>query len=270
MKAITLFLLAVSMTGLAVAQTPAKPAPAAKASAKAAAKPSPSRTEIRSTASQLAAGIEAAEAALTPAELAIAQRVHVGRLPCELGAFVQITPDAKAPGYFDVQVGKVRYRMFPVESRTGAIRLEDSKSEALWLQLANKSMLINRKLGQRMADACMSPEQTAVAAAMEKSPPPSILDAPRAAAPAGGASGTAAASAPQVPASAVAVPATPLPVPPVTVAQPAPLPAPASVPLPAHLAAPQAAPAGAPDSPVAPARSPEAATPSASPASAAR
>lgn len=269
MKALTLFLLAASMTGLVVAQTPAKPATPA---AKAAPKPSPkstasanakaSRTEIRSTASQLAAGIEAAEAALSPVELAIAQRVHVGRLPCELGAFVQITPDAKAPGYFDVQVGKVRYRMFPVESRTGAIRLEDSKSEALWLQLANKSMLINRKLGQRMADACMSPEQTAVAAAMEKSPPPSILDAPSAAAPASGASG------PMAPSSAAAVPATPVPVPAMTVAQPAPLPPSASVPLPAHLAAP--APAAVPDAATAPARSPEAAVPSASPASAAR
>lgn len=142
------------------------------------AKKSPSRAETKTTANQMAVGIMAAEAALTPAELAIAGRVYTGKLPCELGAFVTLAPDAKAPGYFDVQIKAVKFRMFPVETSTGAIRLEDKNAGAVWLQLANKSMLMNQKLGQRLADACMNPAQMAVAAALEKNPGRSVLDAP--------------------------------------------------------------------------------------------
>jgi len=39
-------------------------------------------------------------------------------------------------------------------------------------------MLMNQKLGQRMADECMSPEQYIVAEAIEKAPPQSVFDAP--------------------------------------------------------------------------------------------
>ena len=145
---------------------------------KAAAKPSPSRVEAKSKATQMATGIQAADDALTPAELAIAARVYQGKLPCELGAFVMLTPDPKSPGYFNVQVKNLKFRMFPVETTTGAIRLEDKKAGAVWLQLSNKSMLMNQKLGQRLADACMSPAQVAVEEAMQKNPVASVLDAP--------------------------------------------------------------------------------------------
>jgi hypothetical protein len=37
---------------------------------------------------------------------------------------------------------------------------------------------MNQKLGQRLADACMSPEQVAMAAVLLKNPRPSVLDAP--------------------------------------------------------------------------------------------
>ena len=46
----------------------------------------------------------------------------------------------------------------------------------MWLQVANKSMLINRKLGQRMADECMSPEQNQVAEAIKKNPPAALFE----------------------------------------------------------------------------------------------
>jgi hypothetical protein len=66
--------------------------------------------------------------------------------------------------------------MHPVESRTGAIRLEDPKRGAMWLQLGNKSMLMSQKLGQRLADECQSPEQITYAEKIKANPPPSILD----------------------------------------------------------------------------------------------
>ena len=164
---------------VAMAQTAAADKPAAKPAAKTSAKPSSkSRVEAKSTANQMATGIIAAEAALSPAELSIAERVHIGRLPCELGAFVELTADTKAPGYFDVQTGKLRYRMFPVETTTGAIRLEDKRAGAVWLQLANKSMLMDQKLGKRVADECANPAQAAVAEALKKNPAPSLLDTP--------------------------------------------------------------------------------------------
>lgn len=138
---------------------------------------SASRVEAKTLASQMASGIQAAEAALTPAELAIGERVYRGRLPCELGAFVTLTADARMPGYFDVQIRNQKYRMFPVESRTGAIRLEDRQAGTVWLQLANKSMLMSQKLGQRLADDCMSPEQAKVAELLIRHPAPSLLEA---------------------------------------------------------------------------------------------
>ena len=140
---------------------------------------SASRKDIKSTAKNMAVAIEAADAALTPAELSIAERVYVGKLPCELGADVTLTADTKNPGYFDVQGKNFRYRMFPVATTTGAIRLEDRKAGAVWLQLANKSMLMNQKLGTRLADECASPAQVAAAQAIKLNPPASVLDTPK-------------------------------------------------------------------------------------------
>ncbi len=111
-------------------------------------------------------------------KLAIAEQVHTGRIACELGNVVQIFPDAQNRGMFVLQMGKHRFRMSPVPSATGAIRLEDPQAGAMWLQLANKSMLMNSKLGQRMADDCQSPAQVAVAEAMKKGPAFNLLDGP--------------------------------------------------------------------------------------------
>ena len=62
------------------------------------------------------------------------------------------------------------YRMSPVATSTGAVRLEDQKEGAVWIQIANKSMLMNQKLGQRLADECMSPQQVAVTESIRKNP----------------------------------------------------------------------------------------------------
>lgn len=82
---------------------------------------------------------------LSEADLAVAQRVSTGKAQCELGADVTVTQDEKKPGFFTVVTKGLKYRMHPVESRTGAIRLEDPRAGAMWLQLGNKSMLMNQK-----------------------------------------------------------------------------------------------------------------------------
>jgi hypothetical protein len=109
-------------------------------------------------------------------ELAIAQQIHQGLMPCEMGASVRVQADAAAPGYFHVQGKGFRYRMYPVRTTTGALRLEDKKAGAVWLQLANKSMLMDQKKGRRMADDCAHPEQVAYGQDMKNNPPPSLFD----------------------------------------------------------------------------------------------
>jgi hypothetical protein len=170
----------IALTCLAVLPAWAQDKPAA-APKKPVAKAAPvdasaSRLRLRTQTAQVASGIRAAEAALSPEELEIAQRVHQGKLPCELGAYVQVTADAKLPGYFDVHAAGARYRMVPVATSTGAIRLEDARGGAVWLQLANKSMLMNQKQGRRLADECRSAEQAIVAEAMLKAPPVNVLE----------------------------------------------------------------------------------------------
>ena len=165
----------------AVAQAPAAQ-PAAKPASKPAAKPAEKRAPLARSAAKAVEEVtpieEDSNVTLTEADLAVAQRVYIGQIPCELGSSVQITP-AKRQGFFIVQVKNVRnarYYMHPVESRTGAIRLEDPKRGALWLQLGNKSMLMSQKLGARLADECMSPEQLTLADEMKRNPPKGLLD----------------------------------------------------------------------------------------------
>lgn len=116
------------------------------------------------------------EQVLAPHELSIAEKVHVGQLPCELGASVRMTADEKSPGYFNLQGKGYKYRMRPVATSTGAIRLEDEKAGAVWLQLANKSMLMDQKNGRRLADECAHPDQVAFANEMKRNPPPALID----------------------------------------------------------------------------------------------
>jgi len=109
-------------------------------------------------------------------ELAIAQQIHQGLLPCEMGASIRVEADTTQPGYFHVQGKGFRYRMFPVRTNTGALRLEDKKAGAVWLQLANKSMLMDEKKGRRVADECAHPDQVAFSEKMKTNPLPSLFD----------------------------------------------------------------------------------------------
>ena len=147
------------------------PAPAAKAKPVIAQKPAVAPAVV-------AAPMAASNVAVDEHRTAVAEQVHSGRMVCELGNSVTVTPDTQAHGSFFVQLRQHRYHMSPVVSATGAIRLEDAQAGAMWLQLPHKSMLMNSKLGQRMADECQSPAQMAVAEAMKSGPPSTLLDGP--------------------------------------------------------------------------------------------
>jgi hypothetical protein len=119
---------------------------------------------------------EFAPVELTPEHLAVAQRVAVGTIPCELGAQVRIAAHQTWAGRFVLEHGRQKYQMAPVPTSTGAVRLEDSVNGAVWLQLANKSMLMDQKLGRRLADECMNADQVVVAQALLRTPAPSLLE----------------------------------------------------------------------------------------------
>jgi membrane-bound inhibitor of C-type lysozyme len=125
--------------GAALAQTaPAKPA--AKPAAKAAA---PAAKSLPSADSE---------------QMAAAQRTLMGAYDCEFGQKIDVAT-AKTPGYVDVKYKNSTFTMKPVISSTGALRLEDVTGRTLMLQIANKSMLMDTKIGQRLVDGCIHPEQ---------------------------------------------------------------------------------------------------------------
>ena len=145
---------------------------AEKAASKSAAKPS--HAHAKHNEPKVLAPVE-----LSPEQMVIANKVLVGKINCELGAVVNMTNDAQSPGRFFLDTGSKRYTMLPVVTSTGAIRLEEDSSGAVWIQLGNKSMLMNQKEGKRLADECMNPDQLLVAEALARNPQPSLLDAPK-------------------------------------------------------------------------------------------
>lgn len=243
---ITAFPLALLLAASPLLVTAQAAKPAAKAVKPAAAKPAAKPAAAAATNGRRTARVKSIEEAtpidddpavrLTDADLEVAKKVYMGDIPCELGATVHITPH-KREGFFIVRAGIQRFRMHPVESRTGAIRLEDPVGGAMWLQLGNKSMLMSQKMGKRLADDCMNPEQSAMNETLKKNPI-NILEATpvKVAAPAMPAEAPAAAAG-----TAAAPPATP-----VDAAR-----APGEAPAPAAAAAAGTAPAIAPVAPAA-------------------
>jgi|GEM_PF-795028 len=117
-----------------------------------------------------------ADTPLSERERATAALVHVGSKSCAMGRSVRIEADAQEPGFFRLSLDRQTYRLRPVETSTGAIRLEDRAQGVVWLQLANKSILLNQRQGRRLLDDCANAVQQAVAAAMLRNPGPGLFD----------------------------------------------------------------------------------------------
>lgn len=115
----------------------------------------------KKAAAQASAETVVAEA--SPDQMTAAGMVHVGVSQCEFNQTVNVSPNARHPGYVDLRHGSRTYLMKPVLSSTGAMRLEDVRGDALYLQIANKSMLLNPRSGQRMVDNCVHERQRAAA-----------------------------------------------------------------------------------------------------------
>ena len=144
-----------------------------------------------------------AEAPLPPApgeQMAAAAMAHFGLYECEFNEKVNVDVNRKFDGYLDVKHKNRIWIMKPVLSHTGALRLEDVKGRMLMLQIANKSMLMDTQIGQRVVDNCVHEKQREAMAARKGEPTESIgIDPVKTAAAAAVAAAVAAASAASAP-----------------------------------------------------------------------
>jgi hypothetical protein len=100
---------------------------------------------------------------LSEGQLQAAAHVFTGTAQCEFKQHVSLTAVAGQPGHFKLAFKNAQYDMVPVETSTGAVRLEDAHAGVVWLQIPAKSMLLNSRVGHRMLDDCRQAEQAAVA-----------------------------------------------------------------------------------------------------------
>jgi hypothetical protein len=154
MKSIAVAVAALTMASLAMATT--APAPKSSKVVKSA-KSTPKKAPVAAAA--------VAAVSLTPGQIDAAGRVFTGEASCEFGEKVHLTAVDGKPGHFKLAYKKASYSLVPEETTTGAVRLEDRQAGIVWLQIPAKSMLMNSRIGQRMADNCLHNEQRVAAAA---------------------------------------------------------------------------------------------------------
>ena len=159
------------------------PPPQAQTAAKPVTKPDAkiSKPASKPAAKPAAKKVEPEEAPLAKAEgeqLAAAALIHYGDYVCDFEQTVHVTVTPKNDGYVDMRFKAQTWTMKPVLSSTGALRLEDVKGRMLALQIANKSMLMDAKIGQRVVDGCVHEKQRAAMAAAAAQPAsPGLLEA---------------------------------------------------------------------------------------------
>jgi hypothetical protein len=158
LRALSLVAASLCLLGNAPAQTSGtRPAPKA---GKPAAKP----------ATTIAAPVEVPLARAEGEQLAAAALIHYGDYACEFDQTAHVMPSPKDDGYVDVRYKTQTWTMKPIMSSTGALRLEDVKGRMLALQIANKSMLMDTQIGQRVLDGCVHEKQRAAVAAAAGQP----------------------------------------------------------------------------------------------------
>jgi hypothetical protein len=162
MKKTSLILLAAAAVATAASAQTAVPKPTpAKAAAKSAKKP--------------AAPVEQPPPPASDEQKANAGLAHLGEYACEFDQTVVVDRSVKYDGYLDMKHKAQTWVMKPVLSSTGALRLEDVKGRMLMIQIANKSMVMDTQIGQRLVDGCMHEKQREFARTMESQPKEGVL-----------------------------------------------------------------------------------------------
>jgi hypothetical protein len=113
---------------------------------------------------------------MTPAtaqEIASARSVELGAFTCSDGLTVTLLDLPSAPGKFLMTVNSANLLFESVPTQTGAVRLEERSFGLAWIQLPNKSMLLDQRAGKRIADECTNHSQQRFAASNRL---PTLLD----------------------------------------------------------------------------------------------
>lgn len=83
-----------------------------------------------------------------------ATQLKTGDFSCELGNKVQVRMDGRVTDGVTLVWKGNSYMMSPVSTSTGAVRLENKGEGLVWIQIPSKSMLLNSKIGQQLANDC--------------------------------------------------------------------------------------------------------------------
>lgn len=97
--------------------------------------------------------------AIDPDSMAVAPMVLIGDSQCEFGQRISLRPHPSLPGRFLLEHRGLKHVLTPLPTTTGVVRLEERRTGLVWLQVPVKSMLMDGKKGQRVADNCMHPAQ---------------------------------------------------------------------------------------------------------------
>jgi hypothetical protein len=100
----------------------------------------------------LAGGILPAQAADRPGS-----DVLLGSFICALGDKIDVLGDVGSAESIKLVWKGKSYSLTSVETSTGAVRYEDKKNGYVWIQIPQKSMLLNSKTGRQVANDCQLP-----------------------------------------------------------------------------------------------------------------
>lgn len=101
--------------------------------------------------------------------------VWAGPYHCEHAEKVSLRP-GQSVDQVELQWKNQRWQMHRIDSKSGAMRLEDATARMVWIQLPNKSMLLDQRQGRRLLDECQHDVQVQTAAQMKNNPPPALFD----------------------------------------------------------------------------------------------
>lgn len=77
-----------------------------------------------------------------------------GTYRCELKRVVHVTQVSEDGRSATLRFNKKEYTVRAVEARTGALRYEDTSSGLVWLVIVGKSMLLDARKGEQLANEC--------------------------------------------------------------------------------------------------------------------
>jgi len=139
-------------------------------------------------------------------QLAAAALILFGDYACEFDKSLRVSLNPKLDGYVDLLFDKQLFTLKPVLSHTGALRLEDVRGRLLLVQIPVMSMVLDVKIGRRLANDCTHETQFENRRKLAAAPalPGLGIDPEKTAADAAALAASAAASAPAVVASAAA------------------------------------------------------------------